>query len=99
MNERNAEARVGDGSQRPRLLFVAGGTGGHLFPAMAVADRCRELAPNAVIEFVGTRGKIEETIVPRAGYPLNLLWISGVSRALSFETLLLPAKIAASMWN
>jgi len=83
----------------PRLLFVAGGTGGHLFPAMAVADRCRDLAPDATIEFIGTRGKIEETIVPRAGYPLNLLWISGLSKKLSFGTLMLPAKIASSIWQ
>ena len=41
-----------------RLLFVAGGTGGHLFPALAVAGRFRQLQPQAAIEFVGTRGKI-----------------------------------------
>ncbi|MBC8146254.1 MAG: undecaprenyldiphospho-muramoylpentapeptide beta-N-acetylglucosaminyltransferase [bacterium] len=81
----------------PRLLFVAGGTGGHLFPAMAVADRCREIAPEATIEFVGTHGKIEEKIVPRAGYPLNLLWISGITKRMSFGTLVLPLKVTASI--
>lgn len=85
--------------EAPRLLFVAGGTGGHLFPAMAVADRCRVLAPDARIEFIGTRGKIEETIVPRAGYPLHLLWISGLTKSVSLETLALPAKVAASIWQ
>jgi UDP-N-acetylglucosamine--N-acetylmuramyl-(pentapeptide) pyrophosphoryl-undecaprenol N-acetylglucosamine transferase len=64
---------------------------------MAVADRCRELAPDATIEFIGTRGKIEEKIVPRSGYPLNLLWISGLTKALSVDTLLLPVKIAVSI--
>lgn len=83
----------------PRLLFVAGGTGGHLFPAMAVADRCREIAPDATIEFIGTHGKIEEKIVPRAGYPLNLLWISGLTKTLSLSTLVLPAKVMSSIWN
>ena len=66
---------------------------------MAVADRCRELDPGATIEFIGTRGKIEERIVPRAGYPLNLLWISGIERMLSLKTLALPAKIISSIWT
>jgi UDP-N-acetylglucosamine--N-acetylmuramyl-(pentapeptide) pyrophosphoryl-undecaprenol N-acetylglucosamine transferase len=92
VNDATSETR-----ETPRLVFVAGGTGGHLFPAMAVADRCRDLAPGATIEFIGTRGKIEEKIVPRAGYPLNLLWISGLTRKLSIDTLLLPAKIGASI--
>ena len=64
---------------------------------MAVADRCREIAPDATIEFIGTHGKIEETIVPRAGYSLNLLWISGLTRKLSLDTLMLPVKIASSI--
>ena len=79
-----------------RLLFAAGGTGGHIFPALAVADKCRELYPDIRIEFVGTRGRLEEKVVPRAGYPLNFLWISGFQRRLSMETMLLPVKIGAS---
>lgn len=81
---------------QPRFLFVAGGTGGHLFPAMAVADRCRALYPDAAIEFVGTRGRIEETAVPRAGYHLNTLWISGFERKINIRALLFPAKVAVS---
>lgn len=79
-----------------RLLFAAGGTGGHIFPALAVADKCRELHPDIRIEFVGTRGRLEEKVVPRAGYPLNYLWISGFQRRLSVETMFLPMKIGAS---
>ncbi|HVZ37752.1 MAG TPA: undecaprenyldiphospho-muramoylpentapeptide beta-N-acetylglucosaminyltransferase [Candidatus Kapabacteria bacterium] len=79
-----------------RVLFAAGGTGGHIFPALAVADTCRALAPDTAIEFVGTRGRLEERVVPRAGYPLNYLWISGFQRNLSLKTLLLPAKIGTS---
>lgn len=80
-----------------RLLFVAGGTGGHLFPALAVAGRFRQLQPQAAIEFVGTRGKIEEKIVPSEGYPLNFLWISGLARTVSLKTLLFPLKVAVSV--
>ncbi len=80
-----------------RLLFVAGGTGGHLFPALAVADKCRELADDVEIEFVGTRGKLEEKVVPRSGYRLNLLWISGLQRKLSVQTAALPLKILVSL--
>lgn len=79
-----------------RLLFAAGGTGGHIFPAMAVADKCRELSPGCEIEFVGTRGRLEEKVVPRAGYPLNFLWISGFDGKLSLKALLLPLKIGVS---
>ncbi|MCC7438942.1 MAG: undecaprenyldiphospho-muramoylpentapeptide beta-N-acetylglucosaminyltransferase [Armatimonadetes bacterium] len=80
-----------------RLLFVAGGTGGHLFPALAVAAQCRQLQPNSVIEFVGTRGRMEEKIVPRQGYPLNFLWISGLERKISLKTLLFPLKVVVAV--
>ncbi|MEO5928430.1 MAG: undecaprenyldiphospho-muramoylpentapeptide beta-N-acetylglucosaminyltransferase [Candidatus Kapaibacterium sp.] len=79
-----------------RLLFAAGGTGGHIFPALAVADKCRELYPDIQIEFVGTRGRLEEKVVPRAGYALNYLWISGFERKLSVRTMALPLKIGTS---
>lgn len=79
-----------------RLLFAAGGTGGHIFPALAVADCCRRLYPDTKIEFVGTRGRLEEKVVPRAGYPLNFLWISGFQRKAALSTLMLPLKIGTS---
>ncbi len=80
-----------------RLLFAAGGTGGHIFPAMAVADSCRRFNPEAHIEFVGTRGRLEEKVFPRAGYRLNFLWISGLERVLSLKTILLPIKLGVSI--
>lgn len=80
-----------------RLLFVAGGTGGHLFPALAVADKCRELAPDTAVRFVGAQGRMEEEIVPRNGYPLSLLWISGFNRKLSLQNALLPFKVFRSL--
>ena len=80
-----------------RLLFVAGGTGGHLFPALAVADRCCELHPNVEIRFVGAKGRLEEEAVPRAGYELDLLWISGFDRTISLKNAILPMKILRSL--
>ena len=72
----------------PRLLFAAGGTGGHIFPALAVADKCRELMPTSIIEFVGTKGRLEEKVIPRAGYPINYLTISGLERKLSIRAVM-----------
>ncbi|MCB0713676.1 MAG: undecaprenyldiphospho-muramoylpentapeptide beta-N-acetylglucosaminyltransferase [Ignavibacteriae bacterium] len=90
-------SKIGSPERGARLLFVAGGTGGHLFPALAVADRCRELAPNTTIRFVGARGRLEEDVVPRAGYELDLLWISGFNRSLSPKNVMLPIKIIRSL--
>lgn len=89
-----SESREG---RSPRILFVAGGTGGHLFPAVAVADKCREMFPDAAIRFVGARGRLEEEVIPHAGYELDLMWISGLQRGLSLQNLLLPFKLVRSV--
>lgn len=80
----------------PRILVAAGGTGGHLFPALAVADRCRDLVPACTIRFVGAAGRLEEEVVPRSGYEVDLLWISGFDRRLSLANLMLPLKMVRS---
>ena len=64
--------------ERPlTLVFAGGGTGGHLYPALAIADEIRRRHADADIVFVGTRGKIESRVVPARGYPLVTIWISG----------------------
>ena len=88
--------RSDDGRRGPRLLFGAGGTGGHIFPAMAVADRCRELVPECTIRFVGAKGRLEEEVIPRHGYDLDLIWISGLDGRISPANLALPFKILRS---
>lgn len=60
-----------------RLVFSAGGTGGHIFPALAVADEIMRKVPEADILFIGAKGKMEMDRVPKAGYPIKGLWISG----------------------
>lgn len=80
-----------------RFIFACGGTGGHLFPAIAVADALRKRIPECEILFVGTRKKLESTHVPRAGYNFKSIWISGFSRKVSLKNLLIPAKIFVSI--
>ncbi len=86
---------MGDGVLR--LVIAGGGTGGHLYPALAIADEIRRRHPNADILFVGTRGKIESRVVPGRGYRFVTIWISGFRRRLSAETLLFPLKVAVAL--
>ena len=66
-----------------RFMFACGGTAGHINPAIAVAGRIKELLPDSEFLFVGAKGKMEEDLVPRAGYPIELIEITNVSRSLS----------------
>jgi UDP-N-acetylglucosamine--N-acetylmuramyl-(pentapeptide) pyrophosphoryl-undecaprenol N-acetylglucosamine transferase len=82
-----------------RLVIAGGGTGGHLYPALAIADEIRRRHPDADILFVGTRGKIESRIVPVRGYSFVTIWISGFRRRLSAETLLFPLKVVVALFQ
>ncbi len=70
-----------------RILFAGGGTAGHINPALAVAGYIREKNPNADILFVGNRGGMEETLVPKAGFKMELITISGFKRKISLDAL------------
>ncbi len=84
-------------AQQPyRLIISGGGTGGHIFPAVAIANEFRERHPNAQILFVGAKGRMEMTRVPEAGYKIIGLWISGLQRSLTLSNLLFPVKVAVS---
>jgi len=78
-------------------VFAGGGTGGHLYPALAIAGEIRKLVPGARICFIGTKGKIESRVVPAEGYEFRTLWISGLRRSLSPGNLLVPVKAVVSM--
>ncbi|MDX9757531.1 MAG: undecaprenyldiphospho-muramoylpentapeptide beta-N-acetylglucosaminyltransferase [Bacteroidota bacterium] len=80
-----------------RVIFAGGGTGGHLFPGIAIAEALRELHPGCEISFVGSRGRIESRVVPKYGYPFDAVWIAGLQRAFSLRTLLLPLKLLVSL--
>ena len=68
-----------------KIMFVAGGTGGHINPAIAVANEVKRLKPNAEILFVGTEGRMETRIVPNAGFELKTLKMNGFSRNMSLS--------------
>lgn len=83
------------------IIISAGGTGGHIFPAIAVADELRRQDPSVQILFVGAEGKMEMERVPKAGYKIEGLWIAGLQRRLTLKNLWLnlqlPFKLLSSM--
>lgn len=79
-----------------RLIISGGGTGGHIFPAIAIANAFRERHPDSHILFVGARGRMEMTRVPEAGYEIIGLWISGIQRKFTLSNLLFPVKLIVS---
>jgi UDP-N-acetylglucosamine--N-acetylmuramyl-(pentapeptide) pyrophosphoryl-undecaprenol N-acetylglucosamine transferase len=81
------------------ILLTGGGTGGHLFPGIAIAEALQDAVPDVRISFAGSKKKIEATVVPKRGYEFDPIWISGFRRALSAGTLLLPMKIVVSLWQ
>lgn len=84
---------------RNRYLFAGGGTGGHLFPAVAVANEIKNMKPDSEILFVGTKRKIEARVVPSLGYKFKSIWISGVSRNFNLNNLLFPGKLVVSIFQ
>jgi UDP-N-acetylglucosamine--N-acetylmuramyl-(pentapeptide) pyrophosphoryl-undecaprenol N-acetylglucosamine transferase len=80
-----------------RVLFAGGGTGGHVFPALAIAEALQRAEPDMEIRFIGTRGRIEARVVPAHGYALDTIWIAGFRRRLTIATLLFPVKVIVAM--
>ncbi len=80
-----------------KFLISGGGTGGHIFPAIAIANTIREREPDAEILFVGAQNKMEMEKVPAAGYKIIGLWISGLQRKLTPSNLLFPVKLLSSL--
>ncbi len=81
------------------IMISGGGTGGHVFPAIAIANALQVQAPGISIRFVGATGKLEMEKVPEAGYPIDGLWISGLQRKLSVRNLSFPFKLLSSLWK
>ncbi|MCL7989145.1 undecaprenyldiphospho-muramoylpentapeptide beta-N-acetylglucosaminyltransferase [Sphingobacterium sp. lm-10] len=82
-----------------KVIISGGGTGGHIFPAIAIANALRQLQPNVEILFVGANGKMEMERVPAAGYEIVGLDIQGFNRQSLWKNLALPFRLIASMWK
>ncbi len=82
-----------------KLIISGGGTGGHIYPALAIAMELKQLNKKSNILFVGAKGKLEMEKVPKAGFNIVGLWISGFQRSLSFQNLLFPFKLAVSIFH
>lgn len=85
--------------QSPKFIISGGGTGGHIFPAIAIADTLKKKVPGCEILFVGAQGKMEMEKVPLAGYKIEGLWISGLQRKLSTKNLSFPFKLISSLYK
>ncbi|HPG34110.1 MAG: undecaprenyldiphospho-muramoylpentapeptide beta-N-acetylglucosaminyltransferase [Lentimicrobiaceae bacterium] len=83
-------------SPETRIIISGGGTGGHIFPAIAIADALKQAIPGVSILFVGAEGRMEMEKVPAAGYEIEALWISGIQRSLTLKNLLIPLKLIHS---
>ena len=85
-----------------RVIISGGGTGGHVFPALAIANELRRRDPGIEILFVGANGRMEMEKVPEAGYRIEGLDIAGFQRRLTAQNLLFPIRLAKSLfraWN
>ena len=85
--------------KNPRFIISGGGTGGHIYPAVAIANELKNRFPDAEFLFVGAKDKMEMQKVPHAGYTIKGLWISGIQRKLTLDNAMFPLKLASSMWN
>lgn len=80
-----------------RFIISGGGSGGHIFPAIAIANSLKETYANCEILFIGAKDKMEMEKVPAAGYKIEGLWISGFQRSLSPKNLSFPFKVVSSL--
>lgn len=81
----------------PRILLAGGGTGGHVYPAIAIANAIRDMESEAAIAFAGTREHLEWSAVPQAGYAIHPITVSGFHRRQPMRNIGLPAKLARGL--
>ncbi len=86
-------------NRKPRIILSGGGTGGHIYPAIAIANEIGKRYPGASILFVGAKDRMEMQKVPQEGYKIEGLWISGIQRKLTLSNLLFPVKLISSLWK
>jgi UDP-N-acetylglucosamine--N-acetylmuramyl-(pentapeptide) pyrophosphoryl-undecaprenol N-acetylglucosamine transferase len=81
------------------ILISGGGTGGHIYPAIAIANEIKVRFPDANFLFVGAKDKMEMEKIPQAGYEIKGLWISGIQRKQLASNLSFPFKMMNSLWR
>ena len=101
MNEGNEDSRELNtpAAKWPRIIIAGGGTGGHIFPAIAIANAILKLQPQAEILFVGAKGKMEMEKIPLAGYRIEGLDIAGFNRSSLIKNIGLPFKLVKSFFQ
>lgn len=82
-----------------KFIISGGGTGGHIYPAIAIADELRARYPDAQFLFVGSKDRMEMEKVPKAGYKIEGLWIAGFQRKLTLTNLAFPFKLMSSLFK
>jgi len=80
-----------------KFILSGGGTGGHIYPAIAIANELKRRHPNAEFLFVGAKDRMEMEKVPQAGFKIEGLWISGLQRKLTLKNLMFPFKLISSL--
>lgn len=83
--------------RQPKFMISGGGTGGHIYPAIAIAKELKVRFPEADLLFVGAKDKMEMQKVPQEGFTIEGLWIAGLQRKLTFQNLLFPIKLISSL--
>jgi UDP-N-acetylglucosamine--N-acetylmuramyl-(pentapeptide) pyrophosphoryl-undecaprenol N-acetylglucosamine transferase len=82
-----------------KIILSGGGTGGHIYPAISIANELKSRFPDAEFLFVGAKDKMEMEKVPQAGYTIEGLWISGIQRRLTTKNLSFPFKLISSLFK
>ena len=85
--------------KRLKFILSGGGTGGHIYPAIAIADELKSRFPDAEFLFVGAKDKMEMQKVPQSGYKIEGLWIAGLQRKLTLQNMMFPIKLMNSLWK
>ncbi|WP_298237831.1 undecaprenyldiphospho-muramoylpentapeptide beta-N-acetylglucosaminyltransferase [uncultured Algibacter sp.] len=81
-----------------KIILSGGGTGGHIYPAIAIANELKKRNPESEFLFVGAKDRMEMEKVPQAGYKIKGLWISGIQRKLTLKNLMFPFKLISSLF-
>lgn len=95
----NTSPSLREGRGGLKFILSGGGTGGHIYPAIAIANELKLRFPDADFLFVGAKDKMEMQKVPQAGYTIKGLWIAGLQRKITMKNMMFPFKLISSLWT